>query len=449
MPEKLGSLVMKKTQPALVDRYRPEVRFAQLGQYEQRARNLMFQVLSPEGMKASLDGRFGHIFFRDSDISADFIDASNEYSPDLELWSKTKQAVFSLWRFQREDGKLIHEAIRYDEMLKKRRENPYNFGDIEGFYRPVDEYLVNDDSIDATPLTLIVTPKFFTSENDRKTFIPKAKKALRWMMNNMDENSGFLRYERNKLSNQGWMDSEHGVVAEDGSFPEGPIALVEAQALTWKAFKVWSELLAETDPDFGGELWDRANELKIRFNEKFAFEDQSGPYFAHALDGNDNQIRTPSINPGLSLWANHDGETIYSKKIIPHIVSRLVDQPFLDPDAGIRTFEKGQPTFDEEGYHNGEDIFWPFATGMVAKGMLELGYKEEAIKVLLANMSGILHFDSFIETFSKNGSYRLFRDGGEDGSCWNQTWTTAMFLWSYHFLRAHLEDKKSALFAVS
>ena len=442
-PERSSNLVMTKTQPAILDGLRSDIHLDSVSELESRGRDTMHSLLSPDGMKASLDGRFHHFFGRDTMISASFILAAHEFQPDLELWSRTKQAVFSFWRFQREDGKIIHEAITKEEMFKKKRENPCNLGEIENFYRQQGEYFVNDDSVDATPLALIATPQFVSSERDKDIIFPQAKEALRWMIANMEENNGFLRYSKNKLTNQGWMDSKHGVVDENGEHPDGPIALVEAQAFAWKAMRTWSDLLKEDDPELGAELWEKSIELRKRFNEKFMFEDEKGHFFAHALDGRDQQVKTPSINPGLALWASHDGETILYDKYVPDVVSRLTGQDFFDPAAGICTFEDGQPTFDDEGYHNGKRIYWPFATAMVAKGMVDLGYREEAKTVLIANMGGVIYFNSFVETFAKNGSYKLFRDGGEDGSCKNQAWTIAEFLWTYRYLQTLKENDVS------
>ena len=70
---------------------------------------------------------------------------------------------------------------------------------------------------------------------------------------------------------------------------------------------------------------------------------------------------------------------------------------------------------------------------MVAKGILELGYTGFAEELMSANLIPVTHFGSFIEQFSKNASYSLFRGGGKDGSCHNQSWTMAETLWIVNY----------------
>src|SRR3989344_7931233 len=107
-------------------------------------------------------------------------------------------------------------------------------------------------------------------------------------------------------------------------FPPDPIALVEVQAYAWKALRVWSDILQERDPGRSRELRERADDLKQRFNCNFIFEDEKGVYLAHGLDGTGRQIRSISINPGLGLWANYNGESIVSSEVIPSVAKRIM-----------------------------------------------------------------------------------------------------------------------------
>lgn len=381
------------------------------------------------GILASKDFRFHHNFGRDTAISADFINATYKDKHHDELWNNTRAAVFDFWDFQREDGKIRHEIRPYNRRRMRRANR---------FYYRLGDYMVNDDSVDATPLALTITPEFIQTKEEFIGFLPRVIKALDWMTQNMDQNNGWLSYKYNPhgLTHQGWMDSKFAVMHDNGDLPEDPIALVEVQSYAWKTMSLWADLLAEKIPDISMDLGIRAERLKKRFNEQFMIEDEKDIYFAHALDAKGNQIRNISINPGLVLWANYQGESIINKQYIPSVVSRLMNHKMFDEDAGIRTFETGQPVHDSEGYHNGNDIFWPFSTAMVAKGMLELGYIGEAEKIMAANLIPVKHFGSFIEQFRKNGSYSFFREGCKDGGCHNQTWTMAETLWIVNYLIA-------------
>lgn len=389
-----------------------------------RTRGKLSQVISPNGILASEDMRFHHLFGRDTNIVAHFINAAYQDKPHDQLWHNTKASVFGFWDFQREDGKVRHEV------------KPFNWKEMKkaaGFYYQVGEYMVNDDSVDATPLALITAPEFIETREEFINFLPKAVKALDWMTQSMDKKNGWLSYSYNPhgLTHQGWMDSRFSVMHNNGELPKDPVALVEVQAYTWKAMRMWADLLQDDIPDISRELSARADDLKRRFNKQFIMHDSKGAYFTHALDGHGNQIKNVSINPGLALWANYQGESIMDEKCVPSVVARLIGEDMFDKEAGVRTFERGEPIHDKEGYHNGEGVYWPFATTMTAKGILEMGYADEAEEIMLANLVPLRHFGSFVEQFSKNGSYALFRNGeGEDCGCHNQTWTMAVALWT-------------------
>src|SRR5690606_19044640 len=56
---------------------------------------------------------------------------------------------------------------------------------------------------------------------------------------------GFLDYARGEdsgLANQGWKDSHDSVFHADGSFPRGPIALVEVQGYAYAALQAMAML---------------------------------------------------------------------------------------------------------------------------------------------------------------------------------------------------------------
>ncbi len=379
------------------------------------------EVFGPS-IYASLDPRFFRPFARDSIISADLLDGVN---PALE--KKAQAAVLKLWDYQSRDGKIPHELEIYskDNALYKK-----------GFYHVVGKkrYLVNNDSVDSTPLLLIKTaeymdPKF--KKNDR--LVKRARKALLWVIGNMDGSNGYLsyRYTQKGLVNQGWMDSVEGVADENGKLPKDPIALVEAQALAWKAFKVWAKAFRESDIDFAIELDQRAADLKRRFNKDFYMPDVS--FFAHALDGDGKQIKSKSINVGFALWASFNGETIIDDEKLPLVVQGLTGRGFLHPNHGIKLFEDGQPTHDKRGYHNAQNVYWPFISVLVAKGMIGEGFRNEGLKVLKATIEGLehpFHNGNFSEQYILvDESPTRFTTESEQG-CLNQTWTGCAYVYA-------------------
>ncbi|OGH39260.1 MAG: hypothetical protein A3B44_03025 [Candidatus Levybacteria bacterium RIFCSPLOWO2_01_FULL_38_21] len=392
----------------------------ELFDFNSQARSLLLNAINKNGIFASEDPRFHHRFGRDTFITAYFIAESIKYSPQEELWQRTKKAVFNFWEHQLPNGQAPHEIKPFNKRDATKR-----------FYYRNGDNLVNDDSVDATPLALIVTPMFIETEEELEQFIPKANKALDWMIQNIETYSGWLSYKYNRknggLVNQGWMDSKDSIKWRSIRFPPDPIALVEVQAYAWKALRVWSDIFAQRDPQRSKDLRERAEDLKRRFNENFTLEDDRGVYLAHGLDGTGSQIRSISINPGLGLWANYKGESIIKSEVIPFVVRRIMSDELFDETAGIRTFGRYQRTFDKEGYHSGQDVFWPVTSYMIADGLIKLGFVQEGEKVRRAPRTAIKLFGSFIEQFTReNGSYVLFNNGHEE-SCRNQTWTIAGF----------------------
>jgi glycogen debranching enzyme len=386
---------------------------------------------------ASLDPKYHRPFARDTIISADLLQGT-----DLQTEKKADRAALRLWRYQTEGGKIPHEIEKLDPENKLYK---------RGFYHEVkigeEVYMVNSDSVDSTPLLLIRTAEIYGGiENIPQDLLPRIKKALGWMINNMDESNGWLSYvptERG-LINQGWMDSTQGVVDENGKVPEGPIALVEAQALAWKALKIWSQILSSE------ELDRRASELKRRFNEAFYMEDKR--FYAHALDGHGKQIKSTSINVGFCLWASYKGESIIYYKNVPDVIARFMASGFFNPEGGIKLFEDGQPTYDEEGYHNAPDVYWPFASYLVGKGMIRVGFKRQGLDVLKATNRGLdnpYHNGNFTEQyFNRNGVFGKYRQNNQAGdeSCKNQAWSVAGYRWAseellreLHGTRPHLQ----------
>src|SRR3989344_1694473 len=405
--------------------------------FHKDAIRVLRNCIVPEGIiYASEDLRFHHKFARDTFISAFFLNEAHRLIPQDELWQRAKKAVINFWDHQLPNGQIPHELKPYNGRDGRRK-----------FYYRNGEYLVNDDSVDATALALIVTPLFIETREEFEMLKPKADKALDWMVQNMNTYDGWLCYKYNNvnggINNQTWMDSDGSIKWKSIRYPQDPIAAVEVQSYAWKAFRVWADLL----PKKSEELKRKALDLKQRFNEAFVFEDEKGVYLAHALDGNGRQIRSLSINPGLALWASFDGESVVDKEVIPSVVQRLVSSDMFDPNAGVSTFANGHRQFDRHRYHSGPKIYWPVADYMAAYGMLSMEYEDEAKKVRSSVRIPIKFFKSFIEQYfwDKDGRLSYFNNGNGQKSCRNQTWTTTGFLWDSSLELPTIREKNSSL----
>ncbi|MDQ6702477.1 MAG: hypothetical protein M3Z96_04905, partial [Pseudomonadota bacterium] len=129
-------------------------------------------------------------------------------------------------RRHEEPGKIFHE-LRVGEMA--------NLGEVP----QTPSYA----SIDSTILFLILIARHadWTGSLDLFNELREnVDRALQWMAESGDRNGdGYIEYYgktgKGAPVNQGWKDSEDGIVREDGSFPEPPISLVEVQGYAYLA----------------------------------------------------------------------------------------------------------------------------------------------------------------------------------------------------------------------
>lgn len=394
-------------------------------------------------------GHFHHGFGRDTAFNAWFLNIAYGGEKKLFLWERTKTAILNYWTFQLPNGKIPHELKPFDP------EDPLG---KKGFYQHYGEYYMNADSVDATPLMLLVTPIYVSrGSEDFYDLLPHVYLALSWIEENMDRHAGWLVYESNYngLISQGWMDSAHGgPVDEEGRLLPGCIALVEAQAFAWKALMVWADLLEPIDKEKSDDLRERARSLAYRFNRVFLMEDNKGKYFSHAIildkktKSLERRLDVISMNPGFCLWASHNGQSIIDNKYIPMVINRLTSAQMFDPMAGIFTFAKGYALKNGDGYHNGERIIWPFASISVGYGMLSLGekYIRRGVAVLRASVMPVLEEQSFIEQAKyAKGKFIRYGNGTSYVSCKDQTWTVTAYvavLKTLGLFEKVLEEKK-------
>jgi glycogen debranching enzyme len=340
---------------------------AQLQQYVDRA------VLDLRMMQTDLDGTpaidagvpwFSTLFGRDSLITAY---QSLGVTPDLAKGTLEKLAEYqgtkeNDWRDE-EPGKILHE-IRVGELA--------GAGEI-----PHTPYY---GSIDATPLWLLIYGRVWMWTADlefAEKLWPNAERALAWIDKYGDsDGDGYVEYKKKSeggLDNQGWKDSRDGIVHEDGTIPVGPIALVEVQGYVYDAWRQVARVArALGHMDAAGELEHKAEVLKQKFNEDYWMPEAG--YYAVALDGNKEQVRSITSNPGHGLWS----------RIIDHDRAGRVVRRLLAPDMssgwGIRTLSEKNPAYDPIGYHTG--TVWPHDNSLIAHGMKLSGFDDAANKVV-------------------------------------------------------------------
>ena len=404
------------------------------------------ELETPLGILAS--GRhevFGCIFGRDSLISSLGFLAIYERTRDPYFLTLSEKILRTLGALQgtetqiesgEEPGKIIHE-FRPDNHahLTGRPESPW-------YTYPAGE-MRNYDSVDSTPLYLMTAHAYLRLGGDPAfvaSILPNIRAALLWLLRASDRNAdGFIDYrfppERRfgGLSVQSWMDSAESLFYEEAlegtGRPPYPIAPVEVQAYAWAALSAWADYFSDEagskeDIAFGSELRDRARQLKSRFNEAFILTTPLRGKFAslaYAIDGEGKPLIAARSSMGHVLWAVYKGESILEDKHIDGLRRRLLRRDLFVPQAGIRTLTSHSLHYDPLSYHNGS--IWPHDTAMLALGLENFGYQEDAKRVREALLNAYSHFKTPIELF---GYRRGFRD--YKAACRTQAWSAAALL---------------------
>jgi len=266
---------------------------------------------------------------------------------------------------EEEPGKILHE-IRVGEMA--------GAGEI-----PHTPYY---GSIDATPLWLMVLASTYSWTADRDALSelwPNALACLEWIDRYGDrDGDGYVEYEKRAawgLDNQGWKDSHDAIVHPDGTNAKGPIALVEVQGYVYDAKSRAADLARAMDDDaLADRLEKEAQDLKERFNRDFWMEKEG--YYALALDGDKEPVRTITSNPGHALWsyiADRDKAVKVARRL-------LSPRAGLSSGWGIRTLAAGQRPYDPIGYHRG--TVWPHDSALIAHGLRRYELDDDAITVI-------------------------------------------------------------------
>jgi glycogen debranching enzyme len=275
-----------------------------------------------------------------------------------------------------EPGKILHEQ-RYGELtaFEERPHSPY-YG-----------------SADATPLFLVLLDEYerWTGDSNLvRELAPAARRALVWIDEYGDrDGDGYVEYERRNtetgLENQCWKDSPDSIQFADGSVASLPRATCEIQGYTYDAKRRCARLARWfwDDPVLADRLEREAAELKARFNRDFWLADRG--YFAVALDGRKRPADSLTSNIGHLLWSG-----IVDDDKVPLVVEKLMSDRLFS-GWGVRTLAASEGGYNPIGYHLG--TVWPHDNSLIALGLSQLGYRDEATRVA----TGILEAANYFE----------------------------------------------------
>ena len=200
-----------------------------------------------------------------------------------------------------------------------------------------------------------------------QALVPAADACLAWM-ERTGEADGILAYaqppEDARLRNQGWKDSDDGVLGADGRQPPPPIALCEVQAYRHAAHLARAELAdAAGDARTAARQRARAATLREAFERWFWLPD-TGAY-ALALDGGRRPLDVLASNMGHALWAGIADER-RARQVAEHLLS-----PALFSGWGVRTLARTMAAYNPISYHNGS--VWPHDTAVAVAGLARYG----------------------------------------------------------------------------
>jgi glycogen debranching enzyme len=249
-------------------------------------------------------------------------------------------------------------------------------------------------TVDATPLFLCLLTDHADWTGDLSLFRElrgEVDAMLGWLDGPGDrDGDGLLDYRQRSragLRNQGWKDSDEGVLDGDGVPLEPPIALVEAQAYALRAKRRLARLFyLDGDEARAQQLLRETGELSDRL-ERFWIAERG---FYSMGFGRDGQASTAlASNQGHLLWAN----------VLSAERARAVRDALMSPTMfsgwGIRTLGEGEAGYNPVGYHLG--TVWPHDTSLIAFGLRKYGFDEDFARL----------FESLLDAAANAHDYRL------------------------------------------
>ncbi len=306
---------------------------------------------------------FSAPFGRDGLISAlQFLWVDAELAKGVLSYLAATQATRRCEARDAQPGKILHEA-RDGEMA--------DLGEV-----PFARYY---GSVDATPLFVVLAGEYYERTGDLpfvRSIWPNIERALAWMDRDGDlDGDGLVEYRRasaNGLVNQGWKDSHDGVSHEDGSMPDGPVALCEVQGYVFAARRAAAALAAALQNHSRERaLLDQAEVTRDAFERQFWIPELET--YALALDGRKRPCRVRASNAGHALFARIAAPERAAR------VAHVLAGDAMYSGWGVRTLAAGEVLYNPMSYHNGS--VWPHDNALIAIGLMRYGFRDLALKI--------------------------------------------------------------------
>jgi glycogen debranching enzyme len=249
-------------------------------------------------------------------------------------------------------------------------------------------------TVDATPLFLSLLTEHADWTGDLSLFRelrPQIDAMLSWIDGDGDrDRDGLLEYRQrssNGLRNQGWKDSDEGVLDAAGAPLEPPITLVEPSAYTLRAKRRLAVLYhRDGDERRAKALLAEAGALRERL-DRFWLADRGFYSMGFGADG------VPS-----GALASNQGHLLWAVAVPPERARAVRDAVMSDAmfsGWGIRTLAEGEAGYNPVGYHLG--TVWPHDTAITAFGLRKYGYDDDFARI----------FEALLDAAANAGDYRL------------------------------------------
>jgi glycogen debranching enzyme len=259
-----------------------------------------------------------------------------------------------------------------------------------------------------------------------RAHLPAAERVLAWLDGRADlDGDGFYEYQtRSRMGdrNQGWKDSEHAILGENGRDASLPLATCEVQGYVYAGKQqLGAALIALGHISRGRQLLRESMQLKQRFNRAFWMPEQG--FLAMGLDGQKRQVRSIGSNAGHCLATG-----IVDADHAPAVAGRLM-APDLFSGWGVRTLSADHVAYNPFSYHLGS--VWTVEQATIAFGLKRYGFGMHANAVAkgtfdLAERYSLHRLPEAVGGEQRDHSHPL--PGIYPQACWPQAWSAGAIL---------------------
>jgi len=286
---------------------------------------------------------FAWFFGRDSEWTSLAINSYGDFG-------KTRDALRLLKKYQRLDGKIMHELSQSATLVDWFKGFPYAYA-----------------SADSSPLYIIAVADYYSASADQaflREMWESVKQAYQFAASTDTDGDGLI--ENTKVGH-GWVEGgtlypEHEEIYLAGLWAEACQA-ISSLAATMNDQKLQAQSVAAAQ---------KAREQL----EKLFWQEQSGIY-AFAIKQDRSVVDDATVMPTVPMWWRLLDEN-HAAKMLEKVASSN-----LSTDWGTRILSNRSPKYDPLSYHNGS--VWPLFTGWASLGAYCYGKPHLGYSALKAN----------------------------------------------------------------